>query len=78
MNDSHRFLRIVVKSFLMQGVSAIGLKLLVFLGFLLAEPLWMNRMTPTFQAAGTEPEDQHALKRSRRAAARDGQRFKIV
>ena len=39
MNDSHRFLSMVVKSFPIQGVSAIGLKLLGFLGSSSAELL---------------------------------------
>ena len=63
----------MVKSFPIQGESAICLKLAGFSGWSSAEPLGMSRMLPTFQAAGTEPEDQRALYRSKRAGMRDGQ-----
>ena len=65
----------VVNSFLTHGVSAIGLKLPGFSGCSSAELLGM---TPTFQAAGTDSEDQQALYRSRRADVRDGQCFRMA
>ena len=67
-----------VKSFPIQDVKAIGLKLAGSLLQVEAAALGINRTTACFHARGTEAHSQHALKRLERAGSREGHLLMIL
>ena len=74
---SHRFFKIVVKSFPTHEVRAMGQKLEGSCGFSAAEALGIRWITPCFHPHGMVLSCQQRLKRSSRVGVRDGQHLNI-
>jgi len=74
---SHLFLRMVVNSFPVQGVKAIGLKLEGVVGSSVAAFLPISLMAAVLLADGIVAVVQQQLKRSTRAGSREGHLLKI-
>lgn len=77
MCSSHLFLRMVVNSFPVQGVKAIGLKLEGVVGSSVAAFLPISLMATVLHADGIVAVFQQQLKSSTRAGSREGHLLKI-